>query len=147
MSKSTDLVVAEDPTALSIGKGLPDQCRQFLTLFIEKRYIYKAAYEMRQSRDLHQKWIRQVPGFADAWELALQDVRDQEFDRLGMDNELGAKETMYNAEGELQYTRYRQSDQLRKMRLIALDPDRYADQARQGTNITINIVQSKEGGW
>lgn len=144
---SLALVLANNPTSIAISEGLPDQCREFLARFISTRYVGKAAHEMAISRGEHRKWCINTPGFADAFELALQDVRDQEFDRLGIDNELGQKETMYDKEGDLQYTRYRQSDNLRKMRLMALDPDRYGDQAKHSPGITINIIQTKEGGW
>ncbi len=98
-------------------------------------------------RGAHRHWKKTVPGFEEAFEVALQDVRDQEFDRLGQDNEPGGglKEVMYDGENRIKYTRFRQSEGLRKMRLMALDPDRYADQSRTGTQVQINIVQKKEG--
>ena len=100
-------------------------------------------------RGAHRHWKKTVPAFEEAFEIALQDVRDQEFDLLGQDNEPGGglKEVMYNGDGEIKYTRFRQSEGLRKMRLQALDPDRYNPEKSTDSAVTIILQSVKEGGW
>ena len=133
-------------------EGLPEDCRRFLELFVELRFTGQACRMLGISRNCIRRWSGQepkhgieVPGFAAAYEIALQDVRDQEYDLLGEDNELGIKEVMYDADGKLKYTRYKQSEGLRKMRLMALDPDRYVqDRDGGGVKVQINIVMADE---
>lgn len=153
MSESTALAVVEDITAPVVADGLPHDCRRFLELFMRTRYICEAAAIMGISRNRHRRWMdpdktEYVPGFREAFEDALDDVRDQEYDLLGKGNERGLKEQVYDAEGNLKHTRFRQSEGLIKMRLQALDPDRYVHD-KMGTNKTVVVVvnRTNEGGW
>ena len=142
------LVIAE-PVPLTFDENLPWKCVAWLRAFIATRYIGKAAATVGVDRGAHHYWKKTVPGFDEAFEIALQDVRDQEFDLLGQDNEPGGglKEVMYDGEGEIKYTRYRQSEGLRKMRLLALDPERYAPEKSQDSGVTIILRSVHEGGW
>ncbi len=149
-AERTDVALLTD---LDYTSHLPELCQKWLAAYVETRYVSHASKMVGVGRNSARTWSgdvagaahKEVPGFRDAYAIALQEVRDQEFDRLGEDNELGIKEVMYGPEGDLKYTRYRQSEQLRKMRLVSLDPDRYATEKHSGTNINIVIVQKKEG--
>ena len=144
----TALVVV-DPTLPAFDETLPWRCVEWLQAFIKTRYIGQAAAMVGVDRGAHRHWKKTVPGFEEAFEIALQDVRDQEFDLLGQDNEPGGglKEVMYDGDGGLKYTRYRQSEGLRKMRLMALDPDRYNPAKSTDSGVTIILQSVKEGGW
>ena len=142
-------LVAADPTLPTFDENLPWQCVEWLQAFIATRYIGKAAAIVGVDRGTHRDWKKSVPGFEEAFEIALQDVRDQEFDLLGQDNEPGGglKEVMYDGDGGIKYTRFRQSEGLRKMRLMALDPDRYNPERSNDQNVTIILQSRNEGGW
>ena len=143
-------LAAEDPTLPTFDENLPWQCLEWLQAFVLTRYIGRAAAIVGVDRGTHRDWKKSVPGFEEAFEIALQNVRDQEFDLLGQDNEPGGglKEVMYNGDGGIKYTRFRQSEGLRKMRLMALDPDRYVpDKSRDGdVTIILNHVEEGLGG-
>ncbi len=148
----TDMV--EKEAVLDYAADLPLKCQEFLQAFTETRYVGRASKLAGISLNVHRYWMGEtnsrnygvIPGFKEAYSIALQNVRDQEFDKLGEDNEAGGiKEVMYDGDGILKYTRYRQSEQLRKMRLLALDPERYAGEKQTGTQINIVVVQQKEG--
>ena len=143
------LLVVEDPPLPAFDENLPWQCVEWLQAFIQTRYIGQAAAMVGVDRGAHRHWKNTVPGFEGAFEIALQDVRDQEFDRLGQDNEPGGglKEVMLDGEGNVKYTRLRQSEGLRKMRLMALDPDRYNLEKSKDSNVVIVLNQRNEGGW
>lgn len=119
--------VAAEPTLPTFDEGLPWQCVEWLHGFVQTRYVGEAAAMVGVDRGAHRHGKKTVPGFEEAYEIALRNVQDQEFDLLGKDNEPGGglKEVMYDGDGGVKYTRFRQSEGLRKMRLMALDPDRY----------------------
>ncbi len=131
-------------SALTRSWGVP---ARFLTISNLREWILLAMVGV--DRGAHRHWKKTVPGFEEAFEVALQDVRDQEFDRLGQDKEPGGglKEVMYDRDGGIKYTRFRQSEGLRKMRLMALDPDRYNPEKSRDNNVTLIVTSRNEGGW
>ena len=153
MSASTALVPVER-APLEFGEDLPEQCRLFLGLFVKMRYVGKAADAMGISRNQHRRWLglekghgEEVPGFAEAFDVAIHDVCEQNYELLGEINERGLRETLFDAGGKLKHTRYRQSEALIKMHMTAQDPDRYAHDRDSGTKVVIVLNHTNEGGW
>lgn len=136
----------------TFDEGLPAECRTFLELYVKMQWVGKAADALGISRNQHRRWAggvigceaQEVPGFAAAFDIAMDDVSEQKNEWLGELNEKGLCETTYDKDGKLKGTRYRQSEGLIKMELMAQDRARYANEAQGGSNVNIVVVMADE---
>ena len=137
------------------NEELPADCLLFLRLYVETRGIAKASKLMGIPRNKSRAWCgnelgrehEKVPGFEEALEAAVKDIQDQNYELLGDISEKGLREQLFDAEGKLKHTRFRQSEGLIKMNLMALDPDRYAPERAASNNVVIVLNERVEGGW
>ncbi len=145
-----------DRPAVEFDEELPLNCKLFLETYMETRRLGASAKVLGVSVNQHKIWLGEVrgkehllvPGYPEAFEVALQDVQAQEDDILHDAIEEGLREVTYDGEGNLKQTRYRQSEGLYKMRLQALNPEKYAPDRDKGTgNVTIILNRTNEGGW
>ena len=79
------------------------------------------------------------------FEVAELEVRDQ-WRRIYADRtKTGLTERTYDADGNLKHTRIREDAALLKMQMMAVDPETYNPERSKDTNVSIVVVQSKEG--
>lgn len=153
MTSSTALVPVKR-AELDFGAGLPVKCRTFLELYVKTRRLGRSAKLMGISGDEHRRWLgevpsmacRLVPGYREAYELALADVQAQEDDILLDTVEKGLKEVCTDEDGNVKYVRHRQSEGIYKMYLQGLNRAKYgSDNDKGSANVVIVINRPKEG--
>ena len=97
------------------------------------------------SRQSHYYWLEHTPGYREVFEVAHRDVQDQADSALDELCERGLREQMFDADGNLKHTRLRQDAGLVKMRMMALNPDKYnPDRAGGSGGVTIVVSQRQE---
>ncbi len=128
-------------------QALQPHAREFIIAYMETLTIVEAAEVVGVSRQSHYYWLENAPGYRDVFEVAELEVRDQ-WRRIYADRtKTGLTERTYDADGNLKHTRIREDAALLKMQMMAVDPEMYNPERRNDTNVIINVVQAKEGGW
>jgi len=142
---STDLMADEERDMLDAR--LQPHAREFLRAFVKALTIADAADVVGIARSTHYKWLKKMPGYPEAFEHAQREAKDQWHVILKDRVDNGLEELMYDADGNLKYRRIRQDASLLKMQMMAVDPGMYNAERSRDTNVIINVVQAKEGGW
>ena len=128
----------------------------FLKNYVETRRLGQAARLSKQSFGQHKKWLGEssgwehlkIEGYAEAFAIALEDVQGQEDDILADTVERGLKEVLFDKDGNVKHTRFRQSEGVYKMYLQQLNPAKYApEKSGEGNNVVIVLNHTNEGGW
>ena len=141
---STSLMA--DPRLDALYGEMSPKTQAFLKAYTKTRTVKGAAEACGISRQSHHYWMKHTSGYAALVEVAeldaLDHVRELYADRV----ENGLKETEYDAGGNVTRIRIRQSEGLLKALMVAKDPEFTPDKGT-GSNVTINVIQVKEGGW
>ncbi len=140
---STDVMADDDVDALYAG--LQPHAREFLRAYVKTLTIVDAADVVGIARSTHYKWLKNVPGYPEAFEHAQREAKDQWHGILKDRVDNGLEELMYDADGNLKYRKIRQDAALLKMQMMAVDPDTFVPERNNNTNVIINVVQAKEG--
>ena len=136
-----------DPEVDVLHSALQPHMREFLKAYMHTLTIVEAAEVVGVSRQSHYYWLENMPGYREVFEVAELEVRDQ-WRRIYADRtKTGLTERTYDADGNLKHTRIREDAALLKMQMMAVDPEMYNAERSRDTNVIINVVQSKEGGW
>ena len=134
-----------DPEMDVLYQALQPHMRDFIKAYMETLTIVEAAGVVGISRQSHYYWTEHVPGYREVFEVAELEVRDQ-WRRIYADRtKAGLTERTYDADGNLKHTRIREDAALLKMQMMAVDPDMYNAERRKDSNVTIVVVQSREG--
>ena len=147
-------LVAVERAVVEFDEELPLKCRLFLEAYMKTCRLGASAKALGMSVNQHKRWLGEVrghkpmPGYSEAFEVALQDVQAQADDDLLDTIERGLKEVTFDADNKLKHTRFRQSEGLIKMHLMALNREKYApDNDRGSAHVTIILNRTREGGW
>ena len=124
--------------------ALPPRARNFLRAYIETRTIKEAAEIVGMHRTTHNYWLKTLDGYPEAFAIAHQLVADYWNWFLDERVEKGLREQVFDADGNLKHTRFREDASLLKMRLMAVDPDTYNPERRKDSDVIINVIQNQE---
>ena len=124
--------------------ALPPRARNFLRAYIETRTIKGAAEIVGMHRTTHNYWLKTLDGYPEAFAIAHRVVADYWNWFLNERVEKGLREQVFDADGNLKHTRFRQDASLLKMRLMAVDPETYNPERGEHSNVIIEIVQIQE---
>ena len=124
--------------------GLQPHAREFLRAFVETLTIADAADLVGIARSTHYKWLKNMPGYHEAFEYAQREAKDQWHAILKDRVDNGLEEKLYDADGNLRHRRIRQDASLLKMQMMAVDPDTFNPERRRDSNVVINVIQNQE---
>ena len=128
------------------GDTIPFEQRKFLDAYIETKTITGASRVMNVGRMKHYYWMERVEGYPEAFEIAKIDVVDQWREIYSETTQRGLREELYDKDGNLKHTRYRQDAGLLKTLLTNIDPEFSVDGDRAKT-IVVVVNRTNEGGW
>ena len=140
---ATDVTTDEDVDMLYTG--LHPHAREFLRAYVKTLTIVDAAEVVGIARSTHYAWLKNVPGYPEAFEYAQREAKDQWHAILKDRVDNGLEERLYDADGNLKHRRIRQDASLLKMQMIAVDPETFVPERNNNANVIINVVQAKEG--
>ncbi len=141
--RSTDVMADEDADVLYAR--LQPHAREFLRAFVKTLTIVDAADVVGIARSTHYKWLKNMPGYPEAFEHAQREAKDQWHGILKDRVDNGLEELMYDADGNLKYRKIRQDAALLKMQMMAVDPDTSSPERRKDSHVNIVVVQQREG--
>ena len=124
--------------------GLQPHARAFLRAFATTLTIAGAADVVGIARSTHYKWLKNTPGYPEAFEYAQREAKDEWHAILKDRVENGLEERMYDADGNLKHRRIRQDAALLKMQMMAVDPETFNPDRSKDSNVEIVIVQKQE---
>ncbi len=139
---STALTTDEERDVLHAG--LRPHAREFLRAFAETLTIADAADLVGVARSTHYKWLKNMPGYPEAFEYAQREAKDQWHAILKERVDNGLEELLYDGDGNLKHRRIRQDGALLKMQMMAVDPDTFNPDRSKNSDVTINILQKQE---
>ena len=140
---SADLTTDEERDMLYAP--LQPHAREFLRAYVKTLTIADAADLVGIARSTHYKWMKNTPGYPEAFEYAQREAKDQWHAILKDRVDNGLEELLYDGDGNLKHRRIRQDASLLKMQMMAVDPETYNPERSKDSNVNIVVVQSREG--
>ena len=115
--------------------GLQPHAREFLRAFVKTLTIVDAADVVGIARSTHYKWLKNMPGYPEAFEYAQREAKDQWHAILKDRVDNGLEERLFDSDGNLKHRRIRQDAALLKMQMMAVDPDTFVPERNNNTNV------------